>query len=216
MQLAKARLQTLKSNLQPHFLFNTMHSISALMLTDVAAADRMMARLSDLLRMSLENSEIQTTCLSRELEFVAGYLEIEKIRLEDRLNVVLDIAAETLDAQVPYLILQPLVENAIRHGISRMSSGGIVWITASHDGPRLLLRVRDNGPGCAKADALAGIGLGLRTTRERLHTLYGDEQSFEIRPDPVHGVEISVGIPFQIEAQLPQSEVVFTQSANAD
>jgi two-component system LytT family sensor kinase len=134
MQIAKSRLQALKSHLQPHFLFNTMHSISALMLTDVRSADKMMSRLSDLLRLSLENSEIQTTRLSRELEFAGSYLEIEKIRFEDRLNVVLDIAPETLDAQVPSLLLQPLVENAVRHGISKLSTGGHIWIAARHDG----------------------------------------------------------------------------------
>jgi two-component system LytT family sensor kinase len=199
-QLVKAHLQALKSHLQPHFLFNTMHSISALMLTDVNAADTMMARLSDLLRMSLESSGVQITCLSRELEFVAGYLEIEKIRLAERLNVVLDIAAETLDAQVPSLLLQPLVENAIRHGVSRLSSGGSVWIIASHDGRDLNLRVRDNGPGLNKfANGSPGNGLGLRTTRERLQTLYGSRQSLEVHNLPNCGAEVCVQIPFQIE-----------------
>lgn len=214
MQLAKSRLQALKSHLQPHFLFNTLHSISALMLTDVRAADQMMARLSDLLRLSLENCEIQTTCLSRELEFVAGYLEIEKIRFEERLNVVLDIAPETLDAQVPSLLLQPLVENAVRHGISRLSSGGDLWITASHDGHDLSLRVRDNGPGLATtSQTLPGTGLGIRTTRERLQTLYGSRQSFEIHAVPTGGVEVRIRIPFQIEPQLAKTEVVFARTA---
>lgn len=122
-QLAKARLQALKSQLQPHFLFNTLHSISALMLTDVPAADRMMTRLSDLLRMSFEDIGTQVTTLSRELEFVTVYLEIERIRFEDRLKIIFDIAPDTLDAEVPHLLLQPLVENAVRHGISRLSSG---------------------------------------------------------------------------------------------
>ncbi len=200
MQLAKSHLQTLKSHLQPHFLFNTLHSISALMLTDVKAADRMMARLSDLLRMSLESSGIQITCLDRELEFVAAYLEIEKVRLAERLNVVLEVSAETLDAQVPSLLLQPLVENAIRHGISRLTSGGSIWITTSHDESDLYLRVRDNGPGLViSADNSSGIGLGLRTTRERLQTLYGNDQSLEIRDAPNGGVEICVKIPFRLE-----------------
>jgi hypothetical protein len=123
-QLAKAHLQALKSQMQPHFLFNTMHSISALMLTDVRAADKMMARLSDLLRMSMENAGIQLTTLSRELEFVTGYLEIEKVRFEDRLKLVLDIAPDTLDAQVPHFLLQPFAENAIRHGIAKRSAQG--------------------------------------------------------------------------------------------
>jgi two-component system LytT family sensor kinase len=208
-QLVRAHLQALKSHLQPHFLFNTMHSISALMLTDVNAADTMMARLSDLLRMSLESSGVQITCLSRELEFVACYLEIEKIRLGERLNVVLDIAAETLDAQVPSLLLQPLVENAIRHGISRFSSGGNIWIGASHNGHDLNLRVRDNGPGLDKSAHFdSGNGLGLRTTRERLQTLYGNAQSLEIHDFPNGGVEVFVRIPFRTEPQLATDDVV--------
>jgi len=216
MQLTRSHLQALKNHLQPHFLFNTMHSISALMLTDVGAADKMMMRLSDLLRMSLESSGIQITCLSRELEFLAAYLEIEKVRFGERLNVILDIGADTLDAQVPSLLLQPLVENAIKHGISRLSSGGNVWITASHDGNDLGLRVRDNGPGLVKAvEAPPRTGFGLRTTRERLQTLYGNEQSFEIHDALSGGVEVCVRIPFRIEPQLPMDEALIERTASS-
>jgi two-component system LytT family sensor kinase len=217
MQLATSRLEALKSHLQPHFLFNTLHSISALMLTDVGAADRMMVRLSDLLRMSLEGNEIQMTCLSRELEFVTGYLEIEKIRFEDRLNVVFDIAAETLDAQVPSLLLQPLVENAVRHGISRLSAGGKIRITARRAGGDLRLGVRDNGPGLNQGtSAPSATGLGLRTTRERLQTLYGENQSFEIRAAVDGGVEVCVRIPFRNEPPLSWvGEGTGLQTANA-
>jgi two-component system LytT family sensor kinase len=221
MQLARSHLQTLKSHLQPHFLFNTLNSISALMLTDVGAADKMMTRLSDLLRLSLENSGIQVTRLSRELDFVAAYLQIEKVRFGERLNVILDIAPETLDAQVPSLLLQPLVENAIRHGISRISSGGSIWITASRKGSDLFLQVRDNGVGLLKhADGPPGIGLGLRTTRERLQTLYGKEQSFEIRDGVSGGVEVCVTLPFHNEPVVPIDapidELVFDKTASAN
>ena len=199
-QLAKAHLQALKSQLQPHFLFNTMHSISSLMFSDVRAADKMMSRLSDLLRMSLENNGIQVTSLSREIEFVSGYLEIEKVRFEDRLKVVFDIAAETLDAQVPHLLLQPLAENAVRHGIAKRLSGGEIRIRASHDKNALHLCVQDNGP----AADLTGThcfreGLGLRTARERLRTLYGEDQSLEIRALPGEGLIINIRIPFQAQ-----------------
>jgi two-component system LytT family sensor kinase len=216
MQIANSRLQALKSHLQPHFLFNTMHSISALMLTDVSSADKMMSRLSDLLRMSLENSEIQTTRLSRELEFAGTYLDIEKIRFEERLNIVLDIAPETLDAQVPSLLLQPLVENAVRHGISRLSEGGQISIAANRNGNDLHLRVRDNGPGLTMAaDATSSTGLGIRTTRERLRTLYGDNQDFQIQAVPKGGVEVSVKIPFQIEPQSPsEDDPILARTAN--
>jgi two-component system LytT family sensor kinase len=216
MQLTKSHLQTLKSHLQPHFLFNTLHSISALMLTDVGAADTMMSRLSDLLRMSLESSGIQITRLSRELEFVAAYLEIEKVRFGERLKVVLDIAPDTLDAQVPSLLLQPLVENAIRHGVSRLSSGGTVWISSTRDQSELCLRVRDNGPGLVKASETPhGTGFGLRTTRERLQTLYGKVQSFEISEAPSGGVEICIKLPFQNEHPLSADEVVFEENGEA-
>src|ERR1700747_2402843 len=180
------------------------------MLPDVAAPKKMMSRLSDLLRMSLDSRGIQITSLNRELEFVAGYLEIEKVRFGQRLSIVHDIAAETLDAQVPSLLLQPLVENAIRHGISRLSSGGIVWIAASRDGRDLYLRVRDNGPGLVSAVGTPpGAGLGLRTTRGRLQTLYGSQQSFEINDAPSGGVEVCVRIPFRIELQLSMDEENF-------
>jgi signal transduction histidine kinase len=207
-QLAKAHLQALKSQLQPHFLFNTLHSISALMLTDVQAADRMMSRLSDLLRMSLENNGVQETSLSRELEFVGGYLEIEKVRFEERLEVVLEIPPDTLDARVPHLLLQPLVENAVRHGISRRSAAGEIRIGATHDGNSLYLRVRDNGPGLGAHEARPGkVGLGLVATRERLQTLYGNDQSVDVRSLPEGGAEACVRIPFRMESS-PVYEVL--------
>jgi two-component system, LytTR family, sensor kinase len=196
-QLTKAHLQALKSQLQPHFLFNTLHSISALMLTDVRAADRMMTRLSELLRMSLDNTGVQMTTLGRELEFVTAYLDIERIRFEDRLKVTLDIAPETITAQVPHLLLQPLAENAVHHGISRLSAGGEVRISSAHEGA-LVLRVKDNGPGPTTGeDGVSSPGLGLNATRERLRTLYGDSHQMEIRHLPNEGTEVCVRIPFR-------------------
>jgi two-component system LytT family sensor kinase len=198
-QLAKAHLQALKSQLQPHFLFNTLHSISALMLTDVPAADRMMTRLSDLLRMSLEDNQAHVTTLTHELEFVNAYLSIENIRFEDRLKIVIDIAPEALDAEVPHLLLQPLVENAVMHGISKLSSGGEIRITAKRDGPDLHVWVKDNGPGLDTGEGShSKVGLGLKATRERLQTLFGSTQSFEVRAPADGGVEASVRIPFRL------------------
>lgn len=200
-QLTKAHLQALKSQLQPHFLFNTLHSISALMLTDVRAADCMMTRLSDLLRMSLENTGVQMTTLGQELEFVTAYLEIERIRFEDRLKVTFDIAPETVNAQIPHLLLQPLAENAVRHGISRLSAGGEVRISSAHEGA-LVLRVKDNGPGPASCQsALSNPGIGLKATRERLQTLYGDTHQIDIRYCPNEGTEVCVRIPFRRAAR---------------
>ena len=198
-QLAKAHLQALKSQLQPHFLFNTMHSISALMLTDVQAADRMMTRLSDLLRMTLDAEGTQVTTLGRELEFVNCYLEIEKIRFEERLNVVLDIAPETLDAQVPQLLLQPLVDNAVKHGISKLPSAGEIRITAQTQNGDLQLEISDNGPGFGKPGSFQRNGLGLRVTRERLESLYGQDQSMELLSPPEGGGTVRVCIPFRVQ-----------------
>lgn len=195
--LDKARLQSLKSQLQPHFLFNTLNSISALMLTNVEAADRMITRLGDLLRISLESAGTQMTTLSRELEFVNCYIEIEKVRFEERLKVNIDVAPEALDASVPHLLLQPLVDNAIKHGISRLVSGGEIRISATHDGTDLHLEVRDNGPGFKEASRSTAGGVGLRITRERLETIYGQDQSVELLSLPEGGVAARVSIPFR-------------------
>jgi two-component system, LytTR family, sensor kinase len=198
-QLAKAHLQTLKSQLQPHFLFNTMHSISALMLTDVKAADRMMSLLSDLLRISLETADTQITTLKRELEFVNCYIEIEKVRFEERMNVIFDVMPETLDALVPHLLLQPLVDNAVKHGISRLTGAGEIRITVSRQNNELQLEIKDNGPGLDGPGTLPTNGLGLAITRERLETLFGEHQSLELLSPPEGGVAIRVCIPFQVQ-----------------
>ncbi len=194
-QLVKARLQALKSQLQPHFLFNTLNSISALMLTDVEAADRMITRLGDLLRISLETAGTQMTTLSRELEFVNCYVEIEKVRFEERLKVSIDVAPETLDASVPHLLLQPLVDNAIKHGISRLVAGGEIRISATADDADLHLEVRDNGPGVREVAPFPSNGVGLRITRERLETIYGEHQSVELLTLPEGGAVARVSIP---------------------
>jgi len=196
-QLEKARLQALKSQLQPHFLFNTLNSISALTLTDVEAADRMITRLGDLLRISLETAGTQMTTLSRELEFVNCYLEIEKVRFEERLNVSIDVAPETLDASVPHLLLQPLVDNAIKHGISRLVAGGEIRISATINDGDLSLEVRDNGPGLHEPSHFRSSGVGLRITRERLETIYGQRHSVELLTLQEGGAVARVIIPFR-------------------
>jgi two-component system LytT family sensor kinase len=198
--LATARLEALKSQLRPHFLFNTLHSISSLMFTDVAAADQMMTLLSDLLRLSLRNNGSQVTALREELQFVDTYLEIESIRFESRLTIERDIAPDTLSALVPHLLLQPLVENAVRHGVAPLPSGGRIRITANRDGPdHLLLRVIDNGPGLkASGPQSSRRGLGLSTTQERLRALYADDQQMEIRGAGDSGTEVMLRIPLTL------------------
>ena len=209
-RLAQAQLRALKSQLQPHFLFNTLHSISTLMLTNVQAADTMLVRLSDLLRMSLENNTVQETTLNREMQFVNGYLEIEKMRFGERLQVQCDVEPDTLDARLPHLLLQPLVENAIRHGASRRAEGGEVWINSFRRDDELHLEVGDNGPGFSPHPELnAKHGLGLNATRERLRVFYGERQRLDIHSAPGRGTIISVQIPFSV-GQVP---VVFDLEA---
>lgn len=199
-QLATARVQTLKSQLQPHFLFNTMHSISALMLTDVQAADRMICQLSDLLRISLETADTQITTLRSELEFVNCYLEIEKVRFEERLKVLYDIAPETLDAEIPHLLLQPIVDNAVKHGISKLPEGGQIGIKSSLRDGELEIEITNARPTAPRLQSNGADGIGLRVTRERLESLYGEYQTFELL-DPIDGIKMArVRIPYTLQS----------------
>lgn len=194
--LVEAQLQALQRQLQPHFLFNTLNTISALMHRDVDAADTMIARLSDLLRLSLKTVGIQEVALKDELDFLAKYLEIEQTRFRDRLTVAFDIEPDMLDALVPNLILQPLVENAIKHGIGPRPTPGQVQIRAQHIGAFLELEVRDNGVGMSAA-RLSDFnrGVGLANTRSRLRHLYGSEHRFEFRQPPDGGLSVVIAIP---------------------
>jgi len=196
-RLAQAQLRALKSQLQPHFLFNTLHSISTLMMTNVQAADSMLVRLSDLLRLSLENNTVQETTLHREMHFVEGYLEIEKVRFGNRLCVKCDVSPDTLDANVPHLLLQPLVENAIRHGASKRIAGGEVWIAAARENDDVVIEVGDNGPGFSpNPEWNAKHGLGLNATRERLEVFYGARQRLDIISAPGRGTTVRVRLPY--------------------
>lgn len=196
-RLAQAQLQVLKMQLHPHFLFNTLHAIQTLMHKDVEAADRMIARLSDLLRASLESVGVQEVSLKQELELLDRYLEIEQTRFRDRLTVEMQIEPETLDARVPNLILQPLVENAIRHGIAPRSAPGRIEISARRDNGTLNLEVRDNGRGIVlDAEAKLKEGLGLSNTRARLEQLYGPSHRFDLENRTGGGLIVSLAIPF--------------------
>jgi signal transduction histidine kinase len=197
-QLAQAQWQALKMQLQPHFLFNTLHAISSLMRRDVEAAERMITRLSDLLRLTLENAGAQETPLRQELEFLERYLEIEQTRFRDRLQVKMEIEPETLDARVPNLILQPLVENAVRHGIAPRAAPGLIEISARRNENRLKLQVSDNGAGMP-ADKREQVkeGVGLANTRARLEQLYGADYRFELNNQDEGGLVVSLTIPFR-------------------
>ncbi|HVG18834.1 MAG TPA: histidine kinase [Blastocatellia bacterium] len=200
LQVAQAQLQALKMQLHPHFLFNTLNSISALLDEDVEAADEMIARLGDFLRLTLENSGAQEVTLQEELEFLRCYLEIEQVRFQDRLTVRMDIGPETLDARVPNLILQPIVENAIRHGIVAQMAPGRIEVRASRVGETLQLQVKDNGPGLSPTQDSAGKlrgGLGLANTRARLEQLYGPAHHFDMSDATEGGLQVTLEIPFE-------------------
>ncbi len=196
-RLVEAQLQTLQQQLQPHFLFNTLHAISALMHRDVDAADRTLMRLSDLLRMTLESLGRHETTLKAELEFLSKYLEIEQTRFADRLVVRLDVQPDTLDVNVPALLLQPLVENAIRHGVATKAGPGHIRITARRDHDSLWMEVRDDGVGLSET-ALVALqkGLGVSTTRARLQHLFGADYRFEFHRLPV-GLAVVVAVPWR-------------------
>lgn len=191
-RLAQSQLQMLRMQLQPHFLFNTLHSISALMHKDVRRADSMIVALSDLLRMSLQNIGAQEVPLQSELEFLQRYLDIMTLRFGDRLAVVMDIDEDARDARVPNLFLQPLVENSFRHGFGDVGAGSI-RINVRRDGEMLLCDVSDDGRGLRSGHK---EGVGLASTRQRLEHLYGDRQSFSLQGAPGKGVRVSMAIPF--------------------
>ncbi|HYG34609.1 MAG TPA: histidine kinase [Clostridia bacterium] len=194
--LVQAKLQALQMQLNPHFLFNTLHSISSLMHKDVEAADKMIVRLSELLRAALESSSTQEVALRRELEFLKLYLSIEQIRFGDRLTVKLEIPPDTLDAQVPNLILQPLVENAIKHGIEPRARPGLIELRAQLQNGDLELEVCDNGAGL-KNNVTLREGVGLANTRARLRELYGGAHRFELIQSDAGGLRVELRIPFR-------------------
>lgn len=199
-QLAQADLQALKMQLHPHFLFNALHTIGSLVRTgDRDNAVRVVAGLGDLLRRVLDGGAQQEVPLKQELDFIRNYLEIEQIRFHDRLTVAITADPEVLDANVPHLILQPLVENAIRHGIAPHRAGGRVVVGARRVDDRVQLVVRDDGPGIGNGDGeTARPGIGLSNTRARLARLYGDDYELEVSNAPGGGLEARIAVPFRL------------------
>lgn len=195
-KLAQAQLAALKSQLHPHFLFNTLNTIAVLMDEDTQLARKMLVRLSDLLRIVLKKEAADEVTLKQEIEFLESYLEIEQIRFQDRLKVKMSVDANTLNAKVPDLILQPLVENAIKHGIAPRSSVGQIEIRAERQNGNLLLEVRDDGVGIKEGIERNGNGVGLANTKARLESLYGANFNFAIR-NAEEGVVASLSIPFK-------------------
>ena len=203
VKLAEAQLTTLQQQLHPHFLFNTLHAISALMHSDVDAADRTLMRLSDLLRITLENLGQSVVLLQTELDFLSKYLQIEQTRFADRLTVRFDVQPEALDTRVPSLLLQPLVENAIKYGVAKKAGPGRIDISARRDGDMLRLEVRDDGVGLSE-DALTALqkGIGVSTTRARLQHLFGADFRFEFHR-LAEGLAVVVAVPWRTGHEIP-------------
>ncbi len=201
-QLARAELHALKMQIHPHFLFNTLHSISSLVLEDPPKANQMIARLGDFLRLTLEHSERQFVTLKEEIEFARCYLEIEQERFSDRLQIEFDVAAESLTAEIPHLILQPLVENAIQHAIAPRAAHGSIKISAKRSGDTIRIEIADSGEGIKSKNAVVsnnGQGVGLANVRGRLKQLYGANHKFELNNNPAGGLTAVLEIPFVSE-----------------
>jgi two-component system, LytTR family, sensor kinase len=197
-RLVRASLDALKMQLHPHFLFNTLNSITSLIRNNrTREAEDVVAGLGELLRRSLDHRQEAMETLEHEIEFLRRYLEIESIRFQDRLKVEFDIAPKCLRTLVPSLMLQPLVENAMKHGISKDPAARLLRISAERDGTRLLLTVYNDGPPLPRDDATLSSGIGVQNTIARLQMLYGDEARLRLRDQPPHGVRAEIILPFR-------------------
>ena len=197
----QAQLKMLRYQLNPHFLFNTLNAISTLILIkENEAANGMVSRLSDFLRYSLDKDPIKRVTLSQEVDALNLYLDIEKVRFEDRLHVEIDIDPACSEALVPSMILQPLIENAIKYAIAVKEADGTIWIKVSSFGADLLIEVADNGPGATIVDGQLSRegGVGLANTRERLHSLYGDNYAFVLSDNRPSGLKINLRLPLEL------------------
>jgi two-component system LytT family sensor kinase len=212
-KLVEAQLQSLKSQIHPHFLFNTLNAISSLMHKNVEAADEAISRLADLLRATLEMNGAQEVTLRQELDLLKQYIEIEKLRLGERLIVEIDVQKEAEEAMVPNLVLQPIVENAIRYGVATQSRTGKVTVSACSVGKRLEMRVSDDGPGLPEHFE-EGIGIG--NTRARLRQLYGMNQSFLMTEGSPGGLCVTLQIPLRNESYEPSVVDQGEQSEDPD
>jgi two-component sensor histidine kinase len=199
-QLKEAQLGALRMQLQPHFLFNTLNTIAMLVREgETQTSVRMLARLSDLLRHLLEDEGDQEVPVREELDFLGRYLEIEQLRFRDRLHVQLNVDEGTRDAFIPNLLLQPIVENAIQHGIARRARAGALELNVARENGSLLLSVRDDGPGLSETFSLDNLtGIGLRNTAARLHFLYGENATLDVRNAEEQGTVVTIRLPWHI------------------
>ena len=197
-QLSAAQLSALKMQLQPHFLFNTLGAIMVLVQQhNVAQAEVMLARLSDLLRLSLEDVNAHEVPLWRELELLTLYLSIERVRFHDRLDVRITADRDVADALVPHMVLQPIVENAVRHGLGQSEEAVLIEVEATQRETALVLTVSDDGPGCSLA-TVPGTGIGLANTRTRLQRLYGAAASMLVENRVPRGIQVTIMVPFHV------------------
>jgi len=201
-QLAEAKLSALHAQLNPHFLFNTLNAVSSLVERDPRGVRRMIARLSELLRYTLDAGTEHEVVLSQELSFLDRYLEIMQIRFQDKLEIDIQIGDAARDALVPSLILQPLVENAVKHGVDKIAGPGKIAIRARREVDQLVLTVSDNGPGPSRIAKLDDAGVGLANTRQRLEQLYGSAQSLTLAEAPDGGTIARIGIPYRTREEL--------------
>jgi two-component system LytT family sensor kinase len=213
-RLVRTHLQVLKMQLQPHFLFNTLNAVAELVHTDPDAADLMITRLGRLLRLSLDNAGHQVVPLRQEIDFLRVYLDIEQVRFQDRLQIVWDVAPETLEAAVPTLLWQPVLENAIRHGVTPLAGLGRIVIASRREGDQLVLEIRDNGTGLPAA-AVLREGVGLRNIRERVDQLYGARALFSLVPAGGGGTVATLRLPFA-PCEGAQTPVPLGQSTLSD
>ncbi len=203
-RLARAQLEVLKGQLHPHFLFNTLNAISTLVHRDARAADEMITQLSDLLRMSLDSIGVQEVRLGQEVEFLSRYLDIQRTRFQDRLRVDIDVPEHLLDIFVPNQVLQPIAENAIKHGLAARAECGRIEVTARRNGHWIDLAVRDDGPGFRLGpEGLPMRGIGLRNTRERLRELYGPGAVLTLSNHPDGGAIVRLRLPIGDAADRP-------------
>jgi sensor histidine kinase YesM len=201
-RLAQAQLQALRMQLHPHFLFNTMNAISTLILKgDIQKANNMLVLFSEFLRMTLEETGSQEVPLEKELLFIERYLEVEKVRFQDKLNVVFDIHPSTYNLMVPNLILQPLIENSLKYAIAPKTSNGLISVKTDYSDSNLRIFIEDNGPGIKDLSGagLKNSGIGLKNTKERLSKLYGDDASINFNNVDGGGLLITIDIPFKDE-----------------
>lgn len=213
-QLAQAQLEALKIQLEPHFLFNTLNSIASLARHDGEAAEHMTLQLADLLRMSLDGVGVHEVPLSQELTFLQKYIDIQQVRFHDRLRVETEIDPRTLDTLVPNLILQPLVENAIRHGIGPRRAPGLIRISTWRDHDDVWMEIRDDGVGFTRGRGLMPPeGVGLRNTRGRLRQLYNEDHAMVLEDAPGGGCTVKIRIPYRTRSEEVTTDHVHSSVA---